>query len=112
MASKYCSACIQKLPLSLFLKDASNPSGKVLATCIACQGKSKSKRKALQELHPNAPLNKRATACTRLKPSIPPPNLSESRPEATILPNPHESRLEATISALPKSRPKPSIPPP
>src|SRR5271167_1789178 len=100
MDSKYCSRCYQKRPVSSFAKNGS--TGKLLATCAPCRtskAKSDTKRKALQQLDPNVPLKKRATACTRPKPSILPPALVESRPEATIpLPNPPESRPKATIS--------------
>src|SRR5277367_4183508 len=113
MASKYCSACIQKLPLSSFLANASADLGsKVFKTCIACRGKSKTKRKALQELHPNVPPKKRATTCTHPKPSILPPTPLKSRLEATIPPPaPLESRLEATIPPPnpPESRPETPI---
>src|SRR5271170_4620693 len=44
MDSKYCSACIKKLPLSVFLKDASNPAGKVLATCDTCRARTAKSR--------------------------------------------------------------------
>ena len=116
MDAKYCSSCFQKRPLSSFFKDASASIGsKLRATCALCrisQEKHKTKRKALQQLDPNIPPKKRATACTRPKPSIPPPAPLESRPKATIpppnppesrpgttipLPNPPESRLETTI---------------
>jgi hypothetical protein len=64
-------------------------------------------------LDPNVPPKKRAITCTRPKPLIPPPALLESRPEATFLPNPPESRLEAIIPPPnpPKSRLRATIPP-
>src|SRR5277367_6937821 len=100
MDDKYCSSCAQKCPLSSFFKDASaGLRSRLWATCAPCciaQEKYKTKRKALQQLDPNVPPKKRATACTRLKPSIPPPAPLESRPEATFLPDPPKSRLEAT----------------
>src|SRR5271169_5267489 len=99
MDSKYCSGCYQKRPLSSFAKNGS--TSRLLASCAPCctsNAKSNTKRKALQQLDPNVPPKKRATACTRPKPSIPPPAPLESRPEATIPPpNPPESRPEATI---------------
>jgi hypothetical protein len=98
MDSKYCSGCYQKRPLSSFAKNGS--TSRLLASCALCctsQAKSNTKRKALQQLDPNVPTKKRATACTQPKPSIPPPALLESRPEATIPPNPPESRPETTI---------------
>src|SRR5271167_910932 len=117
MDAKYCSSCFQKRLLSSFFKDASAGLGSRLwATCAPCrisQEKHKTKRKALQQLDPNIPPKKRATAYTRLKPLIPPPALLKSRPEATVPPpNPPESRLEATIPPNPpKSRPEATIPP-
>src|SRR5208282_4627139 len=116
MDSKYCSGCYQKRPLSSFAKNGS--TSRLLASCAPCRtsrAKSDTKRKALQQLDPNVPPKKRATACTRPKPSILPPAPVESRPEATIpLPNPPESRPKATISPPnpPESRPRATIPPP
>ena len=108
MDSKYCSACIFKLPLSSFLANASAELGnKVFKTCITCWDKSKLKRKALQLLDPNVPYKKRATVSTRLKPLI-------LRLEPTIPPpNPLELRLEPLILPpnIPLLRPKPIIPP-
>jgi len=108
MDSKYCSACIFKLPLSSFLANASAELGsKVFKTCITCWDKSKLKRKALQLLDPNVPYKKRATVSTRLKPLI-------LRLEPTIPPpNPLELRLEPLILLpnIPLLRPKPTIPP-
>src|SRR5271170_7668933 len=113
MDSKYCSGCYQKRPLSSFAKNGS--TGRLLASCAPCrtsQAKSNTKQKALQQLDPNVPPKKRAIACTRPKPLIPPPALLESRPEATFLPNPPESRLEAIIPPPnpPKSRLGATIP--
>jgi hypothetical protein len=115
MDSKYCSGCYQKRSLSSFAKNGS--TSRILASCAPCrasQAKSNTKRKALQQLDPNVPPKKRATACTRPKPSIPPPAPLESRPETTIpLPNPLESCPRATIPPnLPESRPGATIPPP
>src|SRR5277367_2869746 len=109
MDDKYCSSCAQKRPLSSFFKDASaGLRSRLWATCAPCriaQEKYKTKRKALQQLDPNVPPKKRATACTRPKPSIPPPTPPESRPEATIPPpNPPELRPEATV--LPSNPPE------
>src|SRR5271155_5894551 len=140
MSSKYCSSCTQERLLSCFLKDASNPASKVLATCASCRAATArhSKRKALQPLDPNIQTKRRVPrstkAPTRLNPSILPPNPveappvpAETRPEATIPPNSPESRPEATIpppnppeSRLganippnpPESRPEAPIPPP
>jgi hypothetical protein len=115
IALKYCSACIQKLLISSFLANAFADLGsKVFKTCIACRGKSKSKRKALQQLDLNIPPKKRATACTRPKPLIPSLALLELCPEATFLPNLPESCPEATIPSLnlPKSCPRATIPSP
>src|ERR1700722_17073042 len=124
MDSKYCSACIKKLPLSVFLKDASNLASKVLATCDTCRARTaksrtdKSKRKALQPLDPNIQAKRRVPRLTKApthpKPSIPPPALFESRPEATFPPpNPSTSRPEATIPPPnpPKSRLRATISP-
>src|SRR5271155_3138496 len=139
MSSKYCSSCTQERLLSCFLKDASNPASKVLATCASCRAATArhSKRKALQPLDPNIQTKRRVPrstkAPTRLNPSILPPNPveappvpAETRPEANIPPNPPESRPEATIpppnpleSRLganippnpPESRPEATIPP-
>jgi len=129
MDSKYCSGCYQKRSLSSFAKKGS--TSRLLASCALCrtsQTKSNAKRKALQQLDPNIPPKRRATACTRLKPSIPPlallelrleatippPNQAKSRLEATIpSPNPPKSRLEATILPNPpESRLQTTIPPP
>src|SRR5271169_3567718 len=116
MDSKYCSSCYQKRPLSSFFKDPSaGLDSRLWARCAPCriaQEKYTTKRKALQQLDPNVPPKKRAIAYTRPKPSIPPPAPLESRPEATIPPNPPESRPEATIpppNPL-ESRPKATIP--
>jgi hypothetical protein len=103
MASKFCSACTQKLILSSFLTDPFNSSSKIRATCISCRnrqarGRDK-KRKALQSLDPNIS-SKRPTIC-RAKPtkapSIPPPyTRSETCPESSIRPLPSpESRPQA-----------------
>jgi hypothetical protein len=102
MSSKYCSACIKKLPLSSFLASTSaDLGGKVFGTCIPCQDQYK-KRKALQPLDPNIQAKRRVPkptkAPTRLEATIPPPNPLKSRPEATIPPpNPPKSRLETPI---------------
>jgi hypothetical protein len=110
MDSKYCSGCYQKCPLSSFAKNGS--TARLLASCAPChtsQAKSNTKRKALQQLDPNLPPKKRATAYTRPKPSIHPPAPLESCPEATIHPPyPPASRPEATIPPNPpESRPNP-----
>ena len=119
MASKYCSACIKKLPLSLFLKDASNSGSKVLATCNTCWARmaksrmAKSKRKALQLLDPNIQ-SKRHIPPIRLNSSIPLLNHVELRLAATIPPlNSPESRLKPLIPppTLLESRPETTIPP-
>src|SRR6266487_3576052 len=115
MDSKYCSGCYQKRPLSSFAKNGS--TSRLLASCAPCRtsnAKSNTKQKALQQLDPNVPPKKRATAYTRPKPSIPPPALLESRPEATIPPpNPLESCPKATIPPPnpPESRLEATIPP-
>src|SRR5271169_111614 len=114
MDSKYCSGCYQKRPLSSFAKNGS--TSRLLASCAPCRtsnAKSNTKQKALQQLDPNVPPKKRATASTRPKPSIPPPAPLESRPEAIPPPNPPESRPQTTIPPPnpPKSRPA-TIPPP
>src|SRR5271155_993135 len=119
MDSKYCSACIKKLPLSVFLKDASNPASKVLATCDTCWARTaksrtdKSKRKALQPLDLNIQ-SKRRVPPTRPNPSLPSLNPVESRLEPSIVPLvPAETRLEATIPPNPpESRLGATIPPP
>lgn len=106
MDSKYCSQCLQKLPPSSFLANAAaDPGSKVFKTCIACRGKSRSKRKALQPLHPNIPSKRRVIRPVEVERSIPPPKPAESRLESSILP------------PLPESRPKtptriPTPPPP
>jgi hypothetical protein len=69
MDSKYCSGCYQKRPLSSFAKNGS--TSRLLASCAPCRtsnAKSNTKRKALQQLDPNVPPKKRATACTHPKP--------------------------------------------
>src|SRR5271170_6439667 len=121
MDSKYCSSCTQKRLLSCFLRDASNPASKVLATCASCRASKErySKRKALQPLDPNIQAKRRVPrptkTPTRLNPSILPPNPveappvpAETRPEVTIPPpNPLESRLGANIPPNPpESRPE------
>jgi hypothetical protein len=58
MGSKYCSNCIQKLPLSCFLKDTlTGPTSRVYSTCIQCRDKGKKasnkKRAALRSVDPN-----------------------------------------------------------
>jgi hypothetical protein len=105
MDSKYCSSCLQKRPLSLFLKDASNLGSKVLATCDTCRARTakSKKRRALQPLDPNIQAKRRVPrptkAPTRPNPSIPPSAPLESRLEATIPPpNPLKSRLVTPIS--------------
>src|SRR5277367_1480571 len=113
MDSKYCSGCYQKRPLSSFAKNGS--TGRLLASCAPCRtsnAKSNTKRKALQQLDPNVPPKKRATASTRPKPSIPPPAPLESRPEAIPPPNPPESRPQTTIPPPnpPELRPQTTVP--
>src|SRR5271155_2930136 len=126
MSSKYCSSCTQERLLSCFLKDASNPASKVLATCASCRAATArhSKRKALQPLDPNIQTKRRVPRSTKaptcLNPSILPPNPveappvpAETRPEATIPPpNPPESRLGANIPPPnpPESHPEAPIP--
>jgi hypothetical protein len=107
----------------VFLKDASNPASKVLATCDTCRARTaksrtdKSKRKALQLLDPNIQAKRHVPwltkALTYLKPLIPLLALFESCPKATIPPpNPPKSRLRAIISPNPpKSRLETLIPP-
>lgn len=80
MSSKYCSSCIQKLPLSRFLKDPlAGPTSRVYSTCIQCRGKtkaSKRKRTALQALDPNIQRAKRVRRSdTAPQPTIPAPQL-------------------------------------
>jgi hypothetical protein len=58
MATRYCTACLNKLSLPLFLRDASSLEGsKVFATCYLCREKVRiwynKKRSALQEIDPN-----------------------------------------------------------
>src|SRR5271154_219177 len=114
MSSKYCSSCTQERLLSCFLKDASNPASKVLATCASCRAATArhSKRKALQPLDPNIQTKRRVPrstkAPTRLNPSILPPNPAkplpvpaETRPEATILPRSTKAPTCLNPSILP-----------
>jgi hypothetical protein len=81
MDSKYCSACIKKLPLSSFLKDASaDLRSRVFKTCILCRDKSK--RKASQLSGPDLPSKRRTTRLTEAPtPSILP---LESRPSVVL----------------------------
>ncbi len=100
MDSKYCSACMKKLLLSSFVKNASaDPHSKVLSTCIACRDKSK-KRRAAQP-GPPIPSKRRAVrpaeAVTHLQ-SLIPPNPLESHPAVSALPL-LESR--SAVSILP-----------
>ena len=93
------------LPLSVFLKDASNPVGKVLATCDTCRARTakSKKRKALQPLDSNIQAKRRVPpAPTCLNPSIPPLNHVESRLEPSIAPLvPAKTHLETTIPPNP-----------
>jgi len=75
MSSKYCSSCIQKLPLSCFLKDTlASPTSRVYSTCIQCRGNKKAstkKRAALQSLDPNIQPAKRVyRSNTRPQPTV------------------------------------------
>ena len=109
MSAKYCSGCIQKLPLSSFLKDTlASPESRVFATCINCRAVSRKsanrKRTALRSLDPNIQPAKRARGSnTRPQPIIqapllptipiePPLNLlTELQAPSTVLPpNPTE----------------------
>src|SRR5882757_50466 len=108
MSSKYCSSCIQKLPLSCFLKDTlASPTSRVFATCIQCRGKTKAsakKRAALRSLDPNIQPAKRVRRSnTRLQPTVqaplplippieppplPPNPLIEPQPQAPVTDQP------------------------
>ena len=97
MDAKYCSQCVQKLPISSFLANAfANLGTKVFSTCITCRARSK-KRRALQPLDPNIPSKRRAKIPTRSDPPIPPTIPVESPPESSILPPPPELCLETLI---------------
>ena len=95
MSSKYCSTCVQKLPISSFLKDTlASPSSRVYATCIKCRSyknASDKKRAALRALDPNIqPPVKRVRCSNDPQPTVTclqaplPPNLPVELP----LPNP------------------------
>ena len=110
MSSKYYSGCIQKLPLSCFLKDTlASPTSRVFSTCIQCRGKSKAsskKRAALQSLDPNIQPPKRVRRSnTRPQPTVPaplPPNLPIEPPP--LPPNPPAEPLpQALVTALPQA---------
>src|ERR1700733_6560329 len=120
MSSKYCSSCIQKLPLSCFLKDAlASPISRVYATCIQCRSKSKAsnkKRAALQSIDPNIQPTKRIRRLnTGLQPIIraplppnppieaPSPNLPTELllPQAPVTARPIELPPQAPVTARP-----------
>jgi hypothetical protein len=120
MASKFCSACTQKLLLSSFLADPFNPSSKIRATCINCRGRvarvRDSKRKALQPFDSNIP-SKRPLICRAIStkaPSIPSPYIqSETRLETSIRPLPPlELRPETPLLIPPPIPELPLLPPP
>ena len=107
MSSKYCSACVRKLPLSSFLKDAlSSPSSRVYSTCIQCRGQKKAssrKRATLRSLDPNIQPAKRVRCSnTGPQPVIQAPLLPNLPVEPPPL-NPPTEPLppQAPVTALP-----------
>jgi hypothetical protein len=121
MASKCCSRCANTVLLSSFLKDPSNPKSRVFQLCAKCRAQAavlRNKRKALQPLDANIPSKRPAAARTKPTeaPFIPPPQIyAEIHPEPLICPLPlSESRPEAQlIPPVPESpQPPPPAPPP
>ena len=102
MSSKYCSSCIQKLPLSCFLRDTlACPTSRVYSTCIQCRGKSKAsnkKRAALRSLDPNIQPAKRVRR-------------SNTRPQTTVqAPLPPIPPVEPPLPPNPPAEPRPQAP--
>jgi hypothetical protein len=123
MSSKYCSACIQKLPISSFLKDTlSSPNSRAFATCISCRASRKKsadkKRTALRSLDPNIQPAKRVRRSNSLQPTVTgpkptyqaplPPNLPVELP----LPNPLPELQppQAPVTVLPPTEPTGFLP--
>ena len=123
MDSKYCSTCLQRYPLSSFCLDASDPTSKVLATCLRCRERRavwKTKRKALGQLDPNIPTKKHLIQPENLstgpKLSTLPPDRRLIQPESSIrvslppsIPPRPEPSIRAPISPPIPPRPEPSI---
>ena len=92
MSSKYCSSCIQKLPLSSFFKDTlTSLSSRVYSTCIQCRNQRKASNKkqaALQSLDPNIQPTKRVRRSdTGPQPTVQAPlplNPPEPQPQALV----------------------------
>jgi hypothetical protein len=132
MSSKYCSMCIQKLPISSFLKDTlASPSSRVYSTCIKCRGHknaSDKKRAALRSLDPNIQPAKRVRRSNGPQPTVTglqptcqaplPPNLPVELPlpnpltELQPLPNPPPELQppQAPVTVLPPTEPTGFLP--
>jgi hypothetical protein len=116
MAPKYCSTCIQQRAESFFFKNPTlGVDGGFYKTCSKCRGHkstAETKRKKLQELHPNVgPIKKKSKASTNRKviapipPPVEPPYTVQTRPETRHGPI---TRPQSIPPALiqPKSRPR------
>src|SRR5437762_5860213 len=55
MDSKWCSTCTDSRPITSFLKDPTDQSSRVLATCSACRVHKKRNRDASRELDASIP---------------------------------------------------------
>ncbi|KIE03504.1 ATP-dependent DNA helicase PIF1, partial [Metarhizium majus ARSEF 297] len=106
MDSKYCSACLQKHPLSSFLKDTSSDLGsKIFSTCIPCRARKSNKRKALQPSCPDVPLKRRGRPKLSVFPtSRPLQPLLTPRPLAPALPPLRDDDPGPLVPSLPEAR--------
>jgi hypothetical protein len=107
MSSKFCSKCVQKLPLSSFLKDTlASPSSRVYSTCIRCrsQKKASNKKRALQPLDLNIqhiqPMKRVRHSNTDLQPTRPQPTRPQPTIQAPLPLNPPEPQPQAPVLAL------------
>jgi hypothetical protein len=120
MSSKYCSVCIQKLPISSFLKDTlSSPNSRAFATCISCRASRKKsadkKCTALQSLDPNIQLPIKRVHCSNgPQPTVtcPQPPLPPNLPVELPLPNPLPELQppQALVTVLPLTEPTGFLP--
>src|SRR6266536_1550531 len=118
MSSKYCSSCIQKLPLSCFLKDTlASPASRAYSTCIQCRGRTKAlrgKRAALQSIDPNIQPPKRVRRSnTGMQPTVQAPLpliLPVEPPPLPLNPPPEPLPPPAPVTALPPTEPTGFLP--